>query len=214
MKAHDPMVFQAVFQAMLGPMLWVMLLPALATVVAFVSLVMHERAIVSRRLLLAERPDLHVGVVASVILAQVSSCALTEMGGPADRFLIARACGVGAVATPILSHAVMGRMKPRRRQRSAAAALHAQIKRFHEGQALGRVEPVERKPNPQAFHDQQCDAPLRQWLPSESERTVANVHHDAVALVPPSVFPDRARHPAQPLRLAAAHVTLKTLCVV
>jgi uncharacterized protein YqfA (UPF0365 family) len=114
MKEVDPMVFLAVFQEMLGPILWVMLLAALVAVVAFVALVMRERGIVSRRLVRAELLGLVGGVVALVIMAQVSSSGFTDAGGPADWVLIALVYGVGAVATVILTYAVMGWMNTRK----------------------------------------------------------------------------------------------------
>lgn len=114
MKELDPMVFLAVFQEMLGPMLWVMLLAALVAVVAFVALVMRERGIVSRRLVRAELLGLVGGVVALVIMAQVSSSGFTDAGGPADWVLIALVYGVGAVATVILTYAIMGWMNTRK----------------------------------------------------------------------------------------------------
>ena len=114
MKELDPMVFLAVFQEMLGPMLWVMLLATLVAVVAFIALVMRERGIVSRRLVRAELLGLVGGVVALVIMAQVSSSGFTDAGGPADWVLIALVYGVGAVATVILTYAVMGWMNTRK----------------------------------------------------------------------------------------------------
>ncbi|MBA4262596.1 MAG: hypothetical protein C0443_11435 [Comamonadaceae bacterium] len=113
MKELDPMVFLAVFQEMLGPMLWVMLLVALGAVVAFVALLVREKGVVSRRLVRAELLGLVGGVVALVIMAQVSSSGFTDAGGPADWFLIALVYGVGAVATVILTYAVMGWMQQR-----------------------------------------------------------------------------------------------------
>ena len=80
MKELDPMVFLAVFQEMLGPMLWVMLFAALAAVVAFVALVMREKGIVSRRLVRAVLLGLIGGVVALVIMARVSSSGFTDAG--------------------------------------------------------------------------------------------------------------------------------------
>lgn len=117
MKELDPMVFLAVFQEMLGPMLWVMLFAALAAVVAFVALVMREKGIISRRLVRAELLGLIGGVVALVIMARVSSSGFTDAGGPADWFLIALVYGVGAVATVILAYAIMGWMRPRQAAR-------------------------------------------------------------------------------------------------
>ncbi|MCU0924745.1 MAG: DUF5368 domain-containing protein [Hydrogenophaga sp.] len=113
MKELDPMVFLAVFQEMLGPMLWVMLLVALGAVVAFVALLVREKGVVSRRLVRAELLGLVGGVVALVVMAQVSSSGFTDAGGPADWFLIALVYGLGLVATVILTYAVMGWMQQR-----------------------------------------------------------------------------------------------------
>lgn len=114
MKELDPMVFLAVFQEMLGPMLWVMLLAAMVAVVAFVGLVLREKGIVSRRLVRAELLGLVGGVVALMIMTRVSSSDFTDAGGPADWLLILLVYGVGAVATVVLTYGVMGWMKPRR----------------------------------------------------------------------------------------------------
>lgn len=115
MKEFDPMVFLAVFQEMLGPMLWVMLLAAALAVLAFVALLVREGGIVSRRLVRAELLGLLGGGVALVIMAKVSSSGFTDAGGPADWFLIALVYGVGLVATTVLTYAVMGWLsgKPR-----------------------------------------------------------------------------------------------------
>lgn len=110
MKELDPMVFLAVFQEMLGPMLWVMLIVAALAVAAFLGLLVRDRGIVSRRLVRAELLGLLGGIVALVIMAQVSSSGFTDAGGPADWFLIALVYGVGAVATTILTYAAMGWM--------------------------------------------------------------------------------------------------------
>ena len=118
MQELDPMVFLAVFQEMLGPMLWVMLLAAVVAVVALVALVLRERGIVSRRLVYAELLGLLGGGVALVIMAKVSSSGFTDAGGPADWFLIALVYGVGLVATVIITYAVMGWMRPRQRKAS------------------------------------------------------------------------------------------------
>lgn len=119
MKELDPMVFLAVFQEMLGPMLWVMLLATVGALTAFAALLVREKGVVSRRLVRAELLGLVGGVVALVVMAQVSSSGFTDAGGPADWFLIALVYGVGAVATVILTYAVMGWMQQRPRKAGA-----------------------------------------------------------------------------------------------
>ncbi len=108
MKELDPLVFLAVFQEMLGPLLWVMLLLAAGGVAAFVALVIKEGTLVSRRLIRSELLGLLGGAVALVIMAKVSSSGFTDAGGPADWFLIALVYGVGAVGTTVLAYAAMG----------------------------------------------------------------------------------------------------------
>ena len=114
MKELDPLVFVAVFQEMLGPMLWLMLGLAVLGVTAFVALLAREKGIVARRLVRAELIGLFGGVLALVIMARVSSSGFTDAGGPADWFLIALVYGVGVVATAILAYAAMGWLAPRK----------------------------------------------------------------------------------------------------
>jgi len=113
-KDLDPLVFVAVFQEMLGPMLWLLLGLAVLGVTAFVALLAREKGIVARRLVRAELIGLLGGVLALAIMARVSSSGFTDAGGPADWFLIALVYGVGVVATAILAYAAMGWLAPRK----------------------------------------------------------------------------------------------------
>jgi hypothetical protein len=112
MKELDPLVFVFVFQEMLGVWLWVMLAAAVVGLAAFVALLLRERRLVSRRLVLAEVLGLFGGGVALVIMARVSSSGFTDAGGPADWFLIALVYGVGLVATVVLVYTVLGWTRP------------------------------------------------------------------------------------------------------
>ena len=114
MKELDPWVFVAVFQEMLGFWLWIYLVVAAVGAVAFVSLLVRERTVVSRRLVQSELMGLLGGVVALVIMARVSSSGFTDAGGPADWFLIALVYGVGFVVTTVLLYTLMGwtRLRP------------------------------------------------------------------------------------------------------
>ncbi len=114
MKELDPLVFLAVFQEMLGPLLWVMLALALSGIAAFVALLVREGRLVSRRLVQSELLGLLGGVLALVVMAKVSSSGFTDAGGPADWFLIALVYGAGLAGTTVLAYAVMG-WWPRRR---------------------------------------------------------------------------------------------------
>lgn len=108
MKELDPWVFLAVFQEMLGPLLWLLVLLALGGVAALLALLTKEGGLVSRRLVRAELLGLMGGAVALVIMAQVSSSGFTDAGGPADWFLIALVYGAGAVGTTVLAYAALG----------------------------------------------------------------------------------------------------------
>ncbi len=108
MKELDPLVFLAVFQEMLGPLLWVLILLALGGIAAFVALLLKERTLVSRRLVRAELVGLVGGALALVLMAKVSSSGFTDAGGPADWFLIALVFGVGLAGTTVLVYALAG----------------------------------------------------------------------------------------------------------
>jgi hypothetical protein len=108
MKELDPMVFLAVFQEMLGPLLWVLVLLAVGGIAAFVAVLVKERHIVSRRLVRAELLGLVGGALSLVLMAKVSSSGFTDAGGPADWFLIALVFGVGLAGTTILVYALAG----------------------------------------------------------------------------------------------------------
>lgn len=112
MKELDPMVFLAVFQEMLGAWLWIGLLLGALAAVACVALLLRERRIVSRRLVLSELLGLLGGGLALVIMARVSSSGFTDAGGPADWFLIAAVYGAGLAATVVLTYTLMGWLHP------------------------------------------------------------------------------------------------------
>lgn len=115
MKELDPLVFLAVFQEMLGPLLWVMLLVIAVGTAAFIALLLKERTLNSRRLVRAEMAGLVGGVLALVLMAKVSSSGFTDAGGPADWFLIALVFGLGLAGTAILVYTVLGwRNRPAR----------------------------------------------------------------------------------------------------
>lgn len=108
MKDMDPMMFLAVFQEMLGPLLWVLIALTVLGLGAFVVVLAKERRIVSTRLVRAELMGLVGGVLSLVLMAKVSSSGFTDAGGPADWFLIALVFGTGLVGVTILTYAVTG----------------------------------------------------------------------------------------------------------
>jgi Family of unknown function (DUF5368) len=112
MKELDPLVFLAVFQEMLGPLLWILILLALGATLAFLALLIKEKGLVAKRLVRAELFGLLGGVLALVLMAKVSSSGFTDAGGPADWFLIALVFGAGLIGTVILVYSFLGWRSP------------------------------------------------------------------------------------------------------
>ena len=108
MKEFEPLVFLAVFQEMLGPLLWIMLLLAVGGVAAFVLLFVREKGIDSRRLVRAELIGLVGGVAALVLMAKVTVSGFSDAGGPIDWLLVGLVWGTGLAGTTILAYDAMG----------------------------------------------------------------------------------------------------------
>ena len=108
MKELDPLILLAVFQEMLGPLLWLLLAVVVLGLLAFVVLLIRERGLMSRRLVRSEALGVIGGGLALVLMAQVSSSGFTDAGGPADWFLIALVFGLGLVGSTMLFYTVGG----------------------------------------------------------------------------------------------------------
>ena len=108
MKELDPLVLLAVFQEMLGPLLWILLAVVVLGLAAFAALLVREKRIVSRRLVRSEAFGLVGGALALVLMAKVSSSGFTDAGGPADWFLIALVFGLGMIGSTILAYTAAG----------------------------------------------------------------------------------------------------------
>jgi len=115
MKEFDPLIFLAVFQEMLGPLLWLLVLLALGGTLAFLRLLVKEKGIVARRLVHAELAGLGGGVLALILMAKVSSSGFTDAGGPADWFLIALVFGLGLIGSAIVVYSFLGWRNPVKR---------------------------------------------------------------------------------------------------
>ena len=108
MKELDPLVLLAIFQEMLGPLLWILPAVALLGLLAFAALLLREKRLISRRLVRAELLGLLGGALSLVLMARVSSSGFTDAGGPADWLLIALIFGIGLAGTTILLYAIAG----------------------------------------------------------------------------------------------------------
>ncbi|GMV54953.1 MAG: hypothetical protein AMXMBFR6_07580 [Betaproteobacteria bacterium] len=114
MKELDPVILLAVFQEMLGPLLWILLAVAILGLIAFAMLLVREKGLVSRRLVRSEVLGVVGGALALVLMAKASSSGFTDAAGPADWFLIALVFGVGLVGSTILVYTIAGWWTARR----------------------------------------------------------------------------------------------------
>lgn len=108
MNELDPLVLWAVFEEMLGPLLWLLLAVVLIGSVAFAVLMVRERRLFASRLVRAQAVGVLGGALALVVMAQVSSSGFTDAGGPVDWLLIALVFLVGLVGSTILFYTVAG----------------------------------------------------------------------------------------------------------
>ncbi|MCC2595722.1 DUF5368 domain-containing protein [Pusillimonas sp. MFBS29] len=108
MKELDPQMFLAVFQEMLGPLLWLLLALVGVGTLAFVALLARERRIAWRRLAWSELIGLFGGVIALVFMAKVSSSGYSDAAGPADWILLALIFVLGAIGTAVIAYTAIG----------------------------------------------------------------------------------------------------------
>lgn len=108
MKELDPFILLAVFQEMLGPLLWLILAVVVVGTLAFLLLLVRERKIYSRRLMWSQLAGLFGGVMSLVIMAKVSASGYSDAAGPADWILLVLVFAVGAVGTTVLTYTIVG----------------------------------------------------------------------------------------------------------
>ncbi len=110
MKNLDPMVFLAVLQEMMGPLLWLLIALAVAGLAGLAMVLARERRIDSHRLVWAEAVGLLGGVASLMLMAKVT---FTDAGGPVDWLLIGVIFGMGAAGVTVLAYVAMGCIKHR-----------------------------------------------------------------------------------------------------
>lgn len=109
MSELDPIVLLAVFQEMLGaPLLWLLIILGIVTPLAFITLLLRERRLVSSRMLYSQAAGLVGGGLALILMARVSSSGFTDAGGPADWLLIGLIFGLGLVGTTLMLYSIAG----------------------------------------------------------------------------------------------------------
>lgn len=108
MKELDPLVFVAVFQEMMGPLLWILLAVALMGAAAFAAVLLRERTLMSARLIRSEIVGIFGGFGALVLMAFVTVSGFTDAGGPIDWLLIGIIWGLGVAGTAVAAYAAQG----------------------------------------------------------------------------------------------------------
>ena len=108
MKELDLFVLLAVFQEMLGSLLWLLLAIIVLGTLAFVVLLVREKGLVPRRLVCSQALGILGGALALVLMAKVSSSGFTDAAGPIDWLLIVLVFGIGLAGSAILLYTACG----------------------------------------------------------------------------------------------------------
>jgi len=108
MKELDPSVLFAVFQEMLGGLLWPLLFIVVVIAVAFVVLLVRERTVSARRLVRSQALGLLGGVAALALMVRVSASGFMDAGGPVDWLLILLVFVLGLIGATIVFYTAAG----------------------------------------------------------------------------------------------------------
>jgi hypothetical protein len=111
MKELDPIVMFAVFQEMLGPVLWLLVALAVGGIALALRVFLRDGGINSRLLVRSELIGLLGGAGALVLMAKVTHSGFTDAGGPVDWLLIGLIWGIGLAGTTILAYGIQGMLK-------------------------------------------------------------------------------------------------------
>jgi hypothetical protein len=108
MKELDPAVFVAVFQEMLGWMFWPLVAVIVLGGLAFLFVLVRDRRIVGRRLLVAELGGLAGGVFGVWFMQWITNSGFRDIGGPIDVVLVIGIFAAGLIGGTILSYVLLG----------------------------------------------------------------------------------------------------------
>ena len=108
MKDLDLWTLISVFQELLGWTIWPIAAFSVLATLAFVVVVVRDRGIVARRMLLAELLGVLGGVATVATMFVVTSSSPDDLGGPIDWLLVIAIFAAGAVGTVVGSYAVIG----------------------------------------------------------------------------------------------------------
>src|SRR3990172_2582785 len=115
MKEYDIAVFLSVFNEMLGPLLWVLVLTAAVVTVGFIAVVIRDRSISGRRIARAEIAGVVGGIAAVFLMQAVTHSSFRDVGGAIDLLLVIAIWLAGTVVTTLLVYLAQNL----RRERSA-----------------------------------------------------------------------------------------------
>jgi hypothetical protein len=108
MKDFDPYVFLAVFQEMLGPMLWVLVALAVVGLAVFAHVVIRERRLVLKRFVFAEVAGFLGAIGAVALMWGVTHSSLADAGGPVDWLLVLAIFVAGWAGALVLAYGFGG----------------------------------------------------------------------------------------------------------
>lgn len=112
MKELDIFVFVSVFQEMLGPFLWVLLLLAVIVFVLFLAVLVRDRGLSHRRFVRSELVGVIGGVLAVLFMQQITSSRFSDLGGPVDVMLVALIWVAGAIGTTLIAYVAQSLHRP------------------------------------------------------------------------------------------------------
>lgn len=112
MKELDIFVFLSVFQEMLGPLLWVLLILGAVILVLFLAVLVRDRGLSYRRFVRAELVGLVGGVLAVLFMQQITSSRFSDLGGPVDLMLVALIWLAGAIGATLLAYLAQSIQRP------------------------------------------------------------------------------------------------------
>lgn len=108
MKELDLIMFVAVFQEMLGALLWPLVFVSLFGIFAFITLLIYDKRIIYRRLVTSSLLGLLGGIVALYIVVTLSVSSFTDSAGPIDWILVTSIYLGGVFATAIGIYTLWG----------------------------------------------------------------------------------------------------------
>lgn len=109
MNKLDPLVLIAVFKEMLGaPLLWFLISATVLGTLAFVTLLIKERAIVPTRRAYCQALGLIGASLAWVLMAKLSSSGFADAGGPIDWVVMAFVFALGFVGSSAFFYTAAG----------------------------------------------------------------------------------------------------------